>query len=339
MTDTIAGPRADVRAAAAARRAAYTHNGQIEMAPDPGDAPGGAARILPFPTQMKAALIEHNGRMMHRLEGYATVFGKQYDMWDMFGPYKESVNPRAADTTLAANPDVAFLVNHKGVTMARTTNGTLQLRADDHGLHNLAYLNPDRPDVQILMSAVNDGLITEQSFAFMLTRGLWNEAFDEFEIMEFDIDRGDTSAVNYGASPYTSIAARSRELITQDLDHLPTGAARAALQRLQARADLDPGPQIRAAVDAMTSNLTQAMGWFTAIDSIVDEAQEALALALGVANPDPDEGTEQLAADDKELRESPPEVKPPTLALDGRDVDSLDAWLTAANTEKYGTRP
>jgi hypothetical protein len=77
------------------------------------------------------------------------------------------------------------------------------------------------------------------SFAFMLADGAgrWNEDFTEFRISEVDIHRGDVSAVNYGANPYTDVSARSGEVLA-DLDHLPAGAARAAVARLQARQDV-----------------------------------------------------------------------------------------------------
>ena len=51
---------------------------------------------------------------------------------------------------MAKSPDVSFLVNHKGVTMARTKNGSLQLSKDSHGLHVHAFLNADRQDVRDL---------------------------------------------------------------------------------------------------------------------------------------------------------------------------------------------
>jgi hypothetical protein len=60
-----------------------------------------------------------------------------------------------------------------------------------------------------------------------------------FRIKDLDLDRGDVSAVNYGANPYTDVAARSREILA-DLDHLPAGAARAAVARLQHREATSP---------------------------------------------------------------------------------------------------
>lgn len=191
--------------------------------------------------EIRADLVERDGRQFHRLDGYASVVEQPYEMWDFFGPYEEVISRGAFDKTLAASPDVAFLVNHRGMTMARTTNGTLELSADPIGLRSVAYLNPGRSDVQLLMHAVDDGLITEMSFAFTIPEGgaRFSEDFTTFRIDEVDLHRGDTSAVNYGANPATTIAARSREIL-RELQYLPAGAARAAIDRLRARPDLAP---------------------------------------------------------------------------------------------------
>jgi phage head maturation protease len=52
---------------------------------------------------------------------------------------------------------------------------------------------------------IDRGLIDEMSFAFLITRGAWSATWDEYRIYEYEIDRGDTSAVTYGANPYTEI--------------------------------------------------------------------------------------------------------------------------------------
>jgi hypothetical protein len=204
-------------------------------AADPSD----AARMQPFPGQFRAKLVERDGKELHQLDGIASVTERRYEMWDFFGTYWEIVDGEAFDETLAANPDVAFLVNHRGVTMARTTNGTLELDVDGLGLHARAFVNPKRTDVRDLVVAIEDKDITEMSFAFLIEEGEWNEDYTEFRIKKVNLDRGDVSAVNYGANPYTSVAARAREVLA-DLDRLPAGAARAALHRLQHRSDLIP---------------------------------------------------------------------------------------------------
>jgi HK97 family phage prohead protease len=183
-------------------------------------------------------------------------------MWDMWGEYTEEIAATAFDATLAAGPDVAFLTNHRGVTMARTKGGTptLTLDADPRGLHMEALVNPARTDVRDLLTAIDDENITEMSFAFMILDWEWNEDYDQCRINSVDLDRGDVSAVNFGANPYTSIAARSQEVMGL-LPHLPDGVARAAMSTLgrqlgipvhtierlstqaaQARAAADPDP-------------------------------------------------------------------------------------------------
>jgi HK97 family phage prohead protease len=199
--------------------------------------PAGPARMHAFPAQeLRASVVERDGQEKVALQGYATIFERTYDMWDMFGPYQEGISRGALDESLAAKPDVAFLVNHKGVTMARSTAGTLELAADSTGLAVVAYLNPKRQDVQDLVHAIEDRDVDQMSFAFRIPEGggRWSDDFSQFWISKADIHRGDVSAVNYGANPYTSIAARSGSVLA-DLEHLPLGAARAAQERLAAR--------------------------------------------------------------------------------------------------------
>ena len=171
-------------------------------------------RSQPFGGQMRAQTHTKSGIEYLHLEGYATVFDLEYDMWDMFGIYWESVDPGAFARSLASpGLDVAFLLNHRGMTMARTTgaNPSLRLSADDHGLAVDADLRmTGRSDVVNLAAAIDEGLIDEMSFAFMLTAGEWDEDYMHFQITEADINRGDVSAVNYGANPYTSIASAGR---------------------------------------------------------------------------------------------------------------------------------
>lgn len=190
--------------------------------------PNGLARSQPFKAQLRAETIIWQESERNKVDGYASIVGRKYDMWDMFGEYTELVMPGAFDETLAAKPDVAFLTNHRGVTMARTTNGSLQLSADNKGLHSLAYLNPKRNDVKDLIIAIEDKDITEMSFAFMITDGEWNEDYTEYQINSVDLDRGDVSAVNFGANPYTSVKARQQEVM-RDFAQIPQGAQRAAI--------------------------------------------------------------------------------------------------------------
>lgn len=248
--------------AAERRRAAALTNGYMTQderqaaraaggpgAPSSFRAPGSQARSVGFPAVMRAKKTTYNDQDLYHLNGIASVVELGYEMWDWAGPYTEIVDARAFDKTLSAGPDTVFLTNHRGLTMARTIpvagrKATLLLgmvagdEAEENGLGSDAYVNPKRSDVSDLVTAVDDGVVDEMSFAFMLNEGWWSQDFETFRITEVDIDRGDVSAVNYGANPYTSIAARQREIL-QELRGLPLGAARAAFGMLARRDDID----------------------------------------------------------------------------------------------------
>jgi hypothetical protein len=202
-----------------------------------GELPAGAARIASFPGELRANLIVKDGKQFYEVNGYATVFNRAYQMWDAFGPYNETADAHMLDKSLSKHPDVAFLTNHTGMTMARTKNGTLELNKDDLGLKVHAFLNADRTDIQNLARAINDELIDEMSFAFMLEEGEWNDDFSEFRIIQADIDRGDVSAVNYGANPYTSIGARAAEFMRL-AERVPPAMAREAIALMAKRDDV-----------------------------------------------------------------------------------------------------
>jgi HK97 family phage prohead protease len=220
---------------------------------NPREVPNGAARSCALGEQVRASTVIWKERERFLLEGYASVVEKRYRMWDMFGEYDEVVSQGAFDETLSKNPDVAYLINHRGLSLARTTTGSLELQADGKGLFTRAYLNPERSDVQDLMRAIEDRNITEMSFAFRIDDGEWNEDYTEYRIHQVDLDRGDVSAVNYGASPHTSVAARQAEVVS-DAKKLPEGAQRALVSALQERLAAEEADN--AAVDAGTRTVT-----------------------------------------------------------------------------------
>lgn len=205
------------------------------------ETPAGAARMAAFPAEMRANLVNKDGRQFYEVEGYATVYNRGYEMWDQAGPYMEVADSGMLTRSLAQSPDVAFLLNHKGMTMARTKNGTLTLRNDSTGLHSHALLNAERTDVQDMARAINDGLIDEMSFAFMIEDGQWDDSFTEFRLMQVNINRGDVSAVNYGANPYTSIGAREQDFMRMARE-IPVGMAREAITLMSKREDISQWP-------------------------------------------------------------------------------------------------
>lgn len=203
----------------------------------------GESRREAFKANLRAAESTDGGTPWVTLEGYASTVDVPYVMYDMFGEYEEVIARSAFDVTLAANPDVNFLVNHAGLAMARTTAGTLTLSADQTGLLSVAKLNPKRTDVQDLRHAIDDGAVDQMSFAFRIVSGRWSDDFLTYTITEVDLNRGDVSAVNYGANPDTSISARTKQALA-GIDHLEGAPLAIAEARLAARrAALTPAPE------------------------------------------------------------------------------------------------
>jgi len=234
---------------------------------EPRAVPLGTARSQAFASTMATRSATFKGKPSRIFEGHANTYEQGYEMYDFWGPYTEVISEGAGTTSLAAGPDVVFLTNHRGLAMARTLNGSLELEETPHGLHDLAYTNPERSDVRDLAAAIDDGVVTEQSFAFWIVRGQWSPDYTEYRILEYDINRGDVSGVNFGANPTTDIAARAGEIMTM-LDYFPPAAAREAIRRLSARVELDPAvadlddPAVRGALgrELALANAQQTAG-------------------------------------------------------------------------------
>lgn len=194
----------------------------------------GEERRQEFRTQMRSSTTSKDDKEFLTLDGYASVVETPYEMYDFYGAYNEVIDARAFDKTLSASPNVNYLVNHTGLSMARTGAGTLELSVDVTGLHTLAYLNPMRSDVRDLGIAVDDGAVEEMSFAFRIENGNWSPDYTEFRITQINLDRGDVSVVNYGANPYTSISARAKQGFDAAA-HLEGEPLRMLVERAQAR--------------------------------------------------------------------------------------------------------
>lgn len=151
------------------------------------------------------------GGTSFRFEGYAATFNEPFEMWDMWGDsYTEVVRPGAFTRTLANKADVAFLIGHQdaGILMARTKSGTMTLSQDSRGLSALVpAMDGSREDVRALASAVERGDMDEMSCAFVTRQQEWSPDFEQRSMLEMDLNRGDVSAVVFGANPGTAGSA------------------------------------------------------------------------------------------------------------------------------------
>ena len=142
---------------------------------------------------------------MLTFRGVASSVESPYEM----GFYTETIKRGAFDKTLAGGPDVQLLINHEGLPLARTTNGSLRLFATDTGLEFEGRASEDDPDAARIASKIGSGLMDQCSFAFRAVQQTWDEDYTQRDIEEVSLDRGDVSIVNYGANPNTPVTVRS----------------------------------------------------------------------------------------------------------------------------------
>ncbi len=147
------------------------------------------------------------------VEGYATTFNQPYELW-RDGPdyiFLEQVDRGAFDKTDMS--DVIMQYDHEGRVFARTNNGTLELRTDDHGLHIRADLSGTEIGRQ-LYEEIKGGYTDKMSFGFTVDSDerLITEEAGVVTILRTIKSIGklyDVSAVSLPANNATEISARS----------------------------------------------------------------------------------------------------------------------------------
>jgi HK97 family phage prohead protease len=201
------------------------------------------------------------------LHGYAAKFNV---LSQNLGGFVERIDPGFFNKSLADNVRVLCRANHSDAGLLGTTEaGTLALSIDAVGL---LYDNP-LPDTTVGRDTsvlAKRGDLRYSSFAFYCIEDEWGfteQGFPMRTLLQGQLV--DVAPVNSPAYLDSTVAVRAfaeSGLMTTP----PKPAARA----------LDPED---------VNVLTQAMAWFTAVDSIVDEAQESIAAYLHVPSPDPDD--------------------------------------------------
>jgi HK97 family phage prohead protease len=173
-------------------------------------APEGSRAAMSARTSIELRAAGSDSSLLH-FTGVASAYEQAYEMYDFFGPYTEVVTAGAATTTLKRSDlDVPLVLAHDSLRrIARTTNGSLTLTEDDHGLQvDAPSLDANDIDVAYIAPKLRSGLIDEMSFAFHIVRGHWSPDYSEYRIDEFDIHRGDVAIVGFGANPFTSVDLR-----------------------------------------------------------------------------------------------------------------------------------
>lgn len=156
------------------------------------------------------------------VEGYATTFNQPYELFRYSGDgsvyiFNEQVDSRAFENTDLS--DVIMQYDHQGRVFARTSNKTLELNSDEHGLHIRADLGGTEIGRQ-LFEEIEGGYTDKMSFGFRVGKDKVEETVEHDEetgIRTYKVLRTileisklyDVSAVSLPANDATSISARS----------------------------------------------------------------------------------------------------------------------------------
>lgn len=144
--------------------------------------------------------------------GYATTFDSPYELFrDKDFVMLEQVDHDAFKETDMR--DVIMQYDHTGRVYARTSNGSLDLKTDEHGLKVNADLSLTTGSRQ-LHEDIAAGLINKMSFAFTVAEDEYlEENKDDITIVTRTIKRigklFDVSAVSIPANDQTVISARN----------------------------------------------------------------------------------------------------------------------------------
>jgi HK97 family phage prohead protease len=156
------------------------------------------------------------------VSGYATTFNEPYELYrDSWNGttyiFLEQVDRGAFDDTDFS--DVIMQYDHEGRVFTRTSNGTIELDPDDHGLHIRANLGGTELGRQ-LFEEIEGGYTTKMSIGFRVGKDRREETTEKNEetgVSTVTILRTiekistlyDVSAVSLPANDATSISARN----------------------------------------------------------------------------------------------------------------------------------
>ena len=140
--------------------------------------------------------------------GYATTFDAPYKLFEIDNVcYYEKIDRHALDD--ADMSDVIMQYDHMGHVLARTSNSTLTLEPDNHGLRVKADLSKTQ-NARDLLEEIKEGLVTKMSWSFKTEVEEYDTATHTRTIKKIK-KVYDVSAVSMPANADTDICARTRD--------------------------------------------------------------------------------------------------------------------------------
>ncbi|QAT43446.1 HK97 family phage prohead protease [Aminipila luticellarii] len=165
-------------------------------------------QIRNFQTKFTATRAEdENGDLS--IEGYFSVTGQETELWT--GAYEE-ISTGAFDETLGN--DIRALTNHDTtLVLGRNKAGTLELKADSHGLWGRIKINPNDTDAMNLYERVKRGDVDQCSFGFNILEEITDWRDDgtvKWTITKIDLH--EVSVCTFPAYEGTGVQARHTEV-------------------------------------------------------------------------------------------------------------------------------
>lgn len=160
-----------------------------------------------MPSQLKTRAEQDSQDMF--IEGYFAVFNQQTELWP--GAYEE-LAPEAFSETLGN--DVRALINHDTtLVLGRNKSGTLELKADSHGLWGRVKINPNDTDAVNMYERVKRGDVDQCSFGFNILQEDVDYRDDggiKWTIRKVDLH--EVSVCTFPAYAATGVQARKAEV-------------------------------------------------------------------------------------------------------------------------------
>ena len=158
--------------------------------------------------ELRIAPIEDGAEPSFFVEGHASTFQPYVLFRSEEGiDYSERIEPTAFDD--ADLTDVVFRVDHTGPVYARTSAGTVEVWADEHGLAQRTNLGKTQK-ARELFADIEAGNYPKMSFAFRVAEDHYDKATHTRIIDRID-KVFDVSPVTFPANPTTELSVSTRD--------------------------------------------------------------------------------------------------------------------------------
>lgn len=168
-------------------------------------------RSIPF--QMNPVTENKRIDTQYYVEGYATTFEpyvlyRDYQGNDVY----ELIERSSLDNADMSN--VIFQFDHGGMVYARTSNGSLIVEVDEHGLFVAADLGRTEA-AKRLYDSIQAGMVTQMSWRYMVDEESYDRDTKTWTTRKVS-KIYDVSAVSIPANDQTSIEARAKSLMDEE---------------------------------------------------------------------------------------------------------------------------